>query len=338
MISPFRAAAVSCVAVLVAACAGVSAQRIIGESDAEYIASHSVTESGVFVGGAASTPDRDTTGAGEGTGDLEPVPDRPPFADAPTPGTTRTVTFTSSGVTRTARITVPADYDPARPLPVLVSFHGWKETADSMERYTGFDALPAIVVYGQGIENAWEGAPYARTNDGQDLRYVLDLLGGLRSTFTVDPARIYAAGMSNGGGFALKLACQRPDLFAGVASVSGAYYPRTRPPCAPQAVPVLEIHGAKDTWIRYDGGVRHGEEYAGPVAVLTALARRNGGATTPVTTKVNDGVLRLTWAGDSPVDHLRVAATGHVWPRTADIDATQAVWGFLRAQARPDRP
>lgn len=66
--------------------------------------------------------------------------------------------------------------------------------------------------------------------------------------------------MSNGGGFIGALACDPlgSTLFTALAAHSGAFYTdvtglenRCRPA---KIVPVLEIHGAADKTVRYEGG------------------------------------------------------------------------------------
>jgi poly(3-hydroxybutyrate) depolymerase len=66
--------------------------------------------------------------------------------------------------------------------------------------------------------------------------------------------------MSNGGGFIGTLACDPlgSTLFNALAAQSGAFYTDVNGPengCAPaRAVPMLEIHGAADKTVRYEGG------------------------------------------------------------------------------------
>jgi len=66
--------------------------------------------------------------------------------------------------------------------------------------------------------------------------------------------------MSNGGGFIGTLACDPvgSTLFRAVAAHSGAFYTDTNGPnngCAPsKTVPMLEIHGAADKTVKYEGG------------------------------------------------------------------------------------
>ncbi|KAI5195316.1 hypothetical protein E4T38_09163 [Aureobasidium subglaciale] len=83
-----------------------------------------------------------------------------------------------------------------------------------------------LVVYPQGISLQWQGDPDAVGYD--DVGFTLELLANLSSTLCIDSSRVYAAGKSNGGGFAANvLACdpQASRIFAAFAGASGAYYP-----------------------------------------------------------------------------------------------------------------
>ncbi|HIW91408.1 MAG TPA: prolyl oligopeptidase family serine peptidase [Candidatus Corynebacterium avicola] len=274
-----------------------------------------------------------------------------PKIDGPAPGDSKTVTVRSSDRNRKGVLSLPEDYSADQSYPVLLAYPGYKESAASMHKYTGFDRHPAIVVYMQGVSDSWEGAPYAKTKDGEDVRFTMDMLAALNTTYNVDKSRIYAAGMSNGGGMVAKLACRKPDVFAAVASVSGAYYSGTRENCVEdthRAPSMLEIHGTEDETINYSGGRRHGGSYMGARDLVQQFADRNGCQATPVTTALAGDVQRQQWpmctAGTSVV-HLRVGDGGHSWPGDASgasgaasssaeatsysLNATTEVWEFL---------
>src|ERR1700740_3653458 len=139
-------------------------------------------------------------------------------------------TIVSSGVTRRYLLYIPRSYDLSKAAPLVISIHpaatwpavemGISRWNDLAERY-GF-----IVVYpaGSGVlfggfgpgPNVWPGDP-------EDVKFVSDLIGKLRREYNIDPNRIYANGMSNGGDMAIVLSCQLPDRIAAVGSVAGAY-------------------------------------------------------------------------------------------------------------------
>ena len=62
----------------------------------------------------------------------------------------------------------------------------------------------------------------AASCEAKDVRFISDVIDALGSTYNIDPARIYANGLSNGGGMAFALSCTMPDRIAAVGMVSAA--------------------------------------------------------------------------------------------------------------------
>ena len=117
------------------------------------------------------------------------------------------------------------------------------------------------MVYPNGIGGAWAGANYSSTTVDEDLQFTWDMLADIRSNFCVDSARIYATGLSNGGGFVGTLACNDSvgGEFAAFAPVAGAFYTDATGPqdgCKParSVTPVMEFHGGADADVFYEGG------------------------------------------------------------------------------------
>ena len=68
----------------------------------------------------------------------------------------------------------------------------------------------------------------------------------------VDPQRVFATGVSNGGSMVALAACELSSRITAIASVSGDY--SRQPPCRPaRPVSVLEIHGTADQVVPYFG-------------------------------------------------------------------------------------
>ncbi|KAF7294074.1 hypothetical protein MKEN_01454000 [Mycena kentingensis (nom. inval.)] len=174
---------------------------------------------------------------------------------------------------------LPAGYNATLAHPLVLSFHGYDEDDRIHEQDTGFSkeklliagkgiiAVYPLASYGPGKygkfgkrARAWTGAPYA-SPEAQDLQFVLDALRALQDNLCVDKKRVYAAGMSNGGGFVNLLACT-PETrahFAAFAPVSPALYPGTlpfSPNCTlgtTRPVPLITFHGSADTVVPYAG-------------------------------------------------------------------------------------
>jgi poly(3-hydroxybutyrate) depolymerase len=123
-----------------------------------------------------------------------------------------------------------------------------------------------IMVYPNGIGGSWAGPSYhSGSTVDQDVQFTADVIADLKAKVCVDEKRVYATGMSNGGGFIGTLACHPlgSGLFAAFAAGSGAFYTDLNGPnngCSPsrKPLPILEIHGGSDKTVNYTGGQGEG--------------------------------------------------------------------------------
>jgi polyhydroxybutyrate depolymerase len=269
------------------------------------------------------------------------------------PGSSALRTLTSGGRERTVQLHLPDGYRSDRAWPVVLVFHGRGNTGAGTEAFSGLDALPAIVAYGNGVigtgdgdRQAWEGAPYSAPGV-DDVAYTNDLLDTLESDLCVDTRRVYATGKSNGAGFTGILACELSDRIAAIAPVAAAFYGTGHPTCAPQRpVPVIEFHGTADATIPYDGDAGRGLPAIGDW--VGAWVGRNGCATRPDVEATADDVTTYRWtdcAAGAEVTHVAVLGGGHTWPgedsysgggyATHSIEAHEVMWDFLRDERLP---
>jgi polyhydroxybutyrate depolymerase len=219
-----------------------------------------------------------------------------------------------------------------RPWPLLLALHGAHGSGAFMERYSGFsrraDAGGFAAVYPDAAGTSWRihGAD-------TDVRYLDALLDRLLAGGCFDPRRLYAAGVSNGGGMAARLACAGDDRLAGLVSVAGGY--STLPGCvARRPLSVLEIHGTADAVVPYAGAV---------LPWIRAWAARDGCPRRARRRRLSAHVIRLDWApcrGGTAVAHLRIVGGAHAWPGahppdpgpSFGISASAQAWRFLRGR------
>lgn len=271
------------------------------------------------------------------------------------PGSSVLRTLTSDGRERTVQLHLPDGYRGDRAWPVVLVFHGRGNTGAGTEAFSGLDALPAIVAYGNGVigtgdgdRQAWEGAPYSAPGV-DDIAYTNDLLDMLEADLCVDTRRVYATGKSNGAGFTGILACELSDRIAAVAPVAAAFYGTGHPTCAPERpVPVIEFHGTADATIPYDGDTDRGLP---AIQDWTAgWVGRNACATGPRVEETAADVTTYRWGGcaaGAEVTHVAVLGGGHTWPgedsysgggyATHSIEAHEVMWEFLRDERLPLR-
>ena len=82
------------------------------------------------------------------------------------------------------------------------------------------------------------------------------IVGDVAARRTLDRARVYSTGHSNGGYMSYRLACSASDLVAAVAPVSaGSPFLNFDAGCFPsRPVPVLTLHGNNDNTVPYEDG------------------------------------------------------------------------------------
>ena len=239
---------------------------------------------------------------------------------------------TTSGVKRSYLLHIPTGYAKSSAQGIIFSFHGRGQNGamqETLSQFSNHTVNPDLLaVYPDGISAEWQGDPEAQTDD---VAFTLELLKDIESKYCVDTDKIYAAGMSNGGGFSANvLACDivASTLFAAFAGVSGAYYQGTSDAncdtgtvpikCNPgrKPVPIIEFHGTSDATIPYKGGARRSRCLPSIPHFVSAWAERNGLSTKNTSTALSSGNIRYDFGtGDlsGVVRHFRVFNGAHEW-------------------------
>jgi polyhydroxybutyrate depolymerase len=133
----------------------------------------------------------------------------------------------SSGKKRRYLLYVPKSYHPERPTPLVISIHGFAEWPAHQAEISHWNQVAEennfIVVYpcGTGFPLRWFAGGWANTL--QDVQFISDLIDRLVRDFNIDPSRIYANGLSNGGGMSFMLAAHLSQRIAAFGGVSGLY-------------------------------------------------------------------------------------------------------------------
>src|SRR5205085_1686523 len=175
-----------------------------------------------------------------------------------------------------------------------------------------------------------------------DVGFVTALLDRLERSLCVDHQRVYATGVSNGGGMAARLGCQLGSRIAAIAPVAGGY--RSLPQCKPtRPLSVLEIHGTADPVVPYDGKP---PDYAGSVPhFLDVWTEHNHCPPQQPPVWIAPRTQRLAWGpcdDDTDVEHLKLSGVGHTWPGApgsgAAVNASREVWLFFRGRVLAPAP
>jgi polyhydroxybutyrate depolymerase len=281
---------------------------------------------------------------------------------SPSPDAVRSLTF--DGLQRSYILHIPALFDNSHPIPLVFDFHGGGGNAQSQLRMSGFNVLADektfIVVYPNGtglLEDkilTWNGGTccgYAVKHNIDDVGFIRALLVDIGSSYKIDPRRIYATGLSNGGIFSYRLACDASDLFAAVGPVSGTL---NISPCEPkEPVSVIDFHGTADEHLPYNGGVGDkslaGVPFASVKDSIDFWVDYDKCGTIPQTEKFSDiqHDVYSNCAKGTEVELYTILDGKHAWPGssgpawpggdqpTQSISATQLMWDFFNAHPKP---
>lgn len=302
-----------------------------------------------------------------------PTPARPaPIASPLSPGKTITRTVTVGGLERRTLVYTPRGYDPTRPTPLVVVFHGGGGNPETMVTFTGMndtaDREGFLVAYPYGTGrlpnrlltfNGGNCCGYAMDNNIDDVGFVRVMLDDLARVANLDSGRVYATGMSNGGIMAYRVASELADRFAAIAPVGGPIGTETCHPTQP--ISVIHFHGTADEHAPFNGGQGVGNPltHVRPVFLsvqhsLDQWIKANGCTTPPVVEQLPDTtadgmtVTRTIWAGgknNTEVVLVTINGGGHTWPgrqpplaalgaSTTDISANDLMWEFFQRHAR----
>ena len=294
----------------------------------------SSTDEGASPADAATEPrpgtDADTgsppavTDDGDDPGDDESESGRAPSSCGVTslfgPGVHSDITVDVDGTTRRYDLFVPTGYDADANGPLVLNFHGLLGSPGQQADFSEFNGAAEdhgmLVAYPEGIGqsfNAGVCCGEASSSGVDDVAFARALVADVSAKMCVDPQRVYATGMSNGGHMAHRLACEAADVFAAAASVTGVL--SLAGPCSPsRPISMVQFHGTDDNIVAYDG-------FPAVPAMMDAWAARNGCSAVPETTFDQGDMHCETWPGcDAGVEVslCTIDGGGHCWPGNGD--------------------
>ncbi len=210
--------------------------------------------------------------------------------------------------------------------------------------YSGFDQVADAHGFVVASPNGVDGAIRQwRYFSAEDNGFALAVVRELVLNACVDKTRVYAVGISSGGGMTASLACQASHTFAGFGLVAAdVYFPLLCGKARPR--PIIIFHGTADPVVPYYGGHiggPHGLPIAPAERTAAAWAKHNGCAANPRQTRLGTQVVLLAWKGcKAPVTMYRIEGGGHTWPgatievprlgfTTHQVSATALMWNLF---------
>lgn len=290
------------------------------------------------------------------------------------------MTFAASGAFADVRILKIGDYKrsydlhlprgraPTEPAALVLVFHGGAGNADNAKRTTAMDAKAdregfiAVFPNGSGLLpnatrgltwNAWWCCGAAIQNQAEDVKFVRAIVEDIARDYRIDRKRIYATGLSNGGMFAYRLACEAGDLVAAIAPVAGALDSEE---CenGPK-VSVIAFHGTADRHVPFEGGPPpaqwdpHARQDKSVQFAMDVWKKRNACGFKPDQDR-KGSVVHLTYRCPEGLglELYAIQGQGHAWPGgrkglrygnvdepSTEISATDVMWEFFKAHPKP---
>jgi polyhydroxybutyrate depolymerase len=241
---------------------------------------------------------------------------------APAPGDT-TVKMRSGGLERSALVHVPRGLAAGQRVPLVLALHGFGGSGPKMDRYSGLspiaDRARSVVVYPSSYGTYWNSTAAPRLPN--DVAFLESLITRLEGSYCIDPARVFATGVSNGGGMVALLGCDDSAAIAAIAPVAGGY--DDQPPCHPSnPVSVLEIHGTADQVVPYFG--KRGRRTAnGLPPFVNGWVRRDRCDTPAAARRIAIRTTLFSFGGcaaGAVVEHIRIRRGRHQWPGATPPD------------------
>lgn len=283
-----------------------------------------------------------------------------PTAQALGPGS-HELSLRHEGRERGFIVHVPKAYRADRPTPLVLALHGGGGSMEVMakDRLYGLvsqsEASGWIVVFPNGFSrlggklatwNAGICCGAARDRASDDVGFLRAVVAEVQRRLAIDPQRVFATGMSNGGMMSYRLACEASDIVRAVAAVAGTDGTTDCRPGRP--VPVFHIHAKDDDRVLFNGGSgsvsdTHADFVSVP-ATVDKWARLNACSGPTQTVLQRPGVSCEVRSGCRGGVEVRLCVTdsgGHSWPGgrkalggrgSTALDATEAIWDFFARQ------
>ena len=270
-----------------------------------------------------------------------------------------------NGLKRTYLLHIPPGYDDKSQMPLILVSHGGGGNATNIATTTGFTSLSDregfIVVYPNGTGRFWDDklltwntgncCGYALDNNIDDIEFIRTLLDALQQNLSIDPARIYATGISNGAMMSYLIGCEFSERIAAIAPVAGTMGMES---CNPeQPVSVIIFHGTEDEHVLYNGGrpLKQADRHYRidkSVAYCTDFWIKANSCNPVSKTETAGNIRKDTYTGGKDKTEVvlyTILGGKHAWPGgskgyargdtpTNEISATDIIWNFFQSHSK----
>jgi polyhydroxybutyrate depolymerase len=276
-----------------------------------------------------------------------------------------------AGLKRSYRSYVPKGLPKGAPLVLVM--HGSGEGTQAIREGTGYgferlaDQHGFAVVYPKSYGFDWNdcssiGNTEVKGVRADDAAFLTALVDKLVGEIGADPKQVFAAGISNGGSMAMRLALEQPKRFRAVAAALANVPAPQNFQCKPaaQTPSIMILNGTKDPLVPYAGGEINllglffkGGQVISSTASAQYFADRNAIAGTPqvslTQTAQGSRVEHARWQaadGRTEVELVTLHGAGHVLPQPwarrprllgpapTEPNGPALIWAFFERQSR----
>ena len=227
--------------------------------------------------------------------------------------------------------------------PLVFVLHGyWGEGSDMIGiLQEQADQHGFVICYPTGLEdnfgtNHWNANFNETMTTVDDLGFLTNLAVTLQEEYNLDPDKTFSCGMSNGGYMSWSLACNAPEIFKAIASVTGTMSGPDWEECNPSTfIPVMQISGTSDDVVPMDGSMEYIEEgWGGAPDIYTIMEYWSDLHGCSQNETINFGfdystdVTQYFACTSNTSFELRLYVAdgmGHTWPQFAD----EQIWDFF---------
>jgi polyhydroxybutyrate depolymerase len=192
-------------------------------------------------------------------------PDSLPLFTCPSPvlkagDTSRALQVGTLG--RSYLLHIPATYDGSKPAPLILDFHAIGGSGSSEVAISPYPAVTdpegVVMAFPDGTSGpagtGWNVGPCCVAKV-DDVAFARAVVADVQDVACIDPDRVYAVGVSTGGGMAYYVACHAADVFAAVAPAAFDMLEENVGDCIPaRPITVISFRGTADVKVPYAGG------------------------------------------------------------------------------------
>lgn len=167
--------------------------------------------------------------------------------------------LTDQGVKRSYSLHVPGALKGKTGVPAVFVFHGGQgdgaEIAATTQMAEAGDAAGFISIFPDSYGDEWNDGRSESASSISDVQYISALLTLLQTQHGVDPNRVFATGLSSGGMFTQRLACDLAGSFRAFGPVAANLPADYQSACKPaRAIPMSFYNGTTDPMMPWAGG------------------------------------------------------------------------------------